>query len=62
MVIKAGGFCLVFWFFTQAHSLVSLPENLNMKTLKNEQTRYWFSVFHCPSGEKTNNSKMIEKS
>lgn len=37
-------FCLVVlvlgfgFFFTQARSLVSLPKNLNIETVKNEQT------------------------
>lgn len=29
---------LVFFFFTQARSLVLLPKNLNIETVKNEQT------------------------
>lgn len=51
-----GLVCWFFWgfFFTQAYNLVSLPEK--MKTVKKEQSCYWLSVFHCPSGEKTDNN------
>lgn len=40
---------LVLFFLTQAYNLVSLPGE--HENVKKEQTCYWLSVFHFPSGE-----------